>query len=172
MSKRFQPPTEFIAGLGIEFKKLPEPSGLGFYEKEIRDQLHQALGYVAHIPYPEPVHIPGTPLLSRHTLSLKRLEDEAEDVGYSIRATIGLPVEETEETVNFQGIFVVETVPEHTGEAITTQWSPLTFYDRTGNELEDPRDLNAAKAILKAAVKKPSRQMRKNFIGYMVNGRK
>ncbi len=173
MSEKYQPPTEFIEGLGIDFVKPPQPPFLGYDDRQMHRQVDRALGYAAMMPGTERAHISGTPLFSRNDLLLLKDDSiveasapEGEKVfGWS--ALVCLPVSQDGESVGFRG-FSVETALVGDG----LKWSPLKYRDGKGSELTDPRDLDAAVAVLHAATRKPAKRMQKAITGYLVSGRK
>ena len=168
MSERYQPPTEFIEGLGIDFVKPPQPS---FYtDADMRKQLDHALGYAALAPGTERAHIPGTSLFSRHELLLLRDDSfierpEGED-SHGFGALVCTPVSWEGEELGYRG-FSVETTLGY-----SLKWTPLKYRDTKGLELTDRRDLDAAQAMLQAATTKPARRMRKAVVDYFWSGRK
>lgn len=172
MSEKYQPPTEFIEGLGIDFVRPPIAP---FYDDTyMRHQLDRALGYAAHVSGSERVHIPCTPLFSRQNLSLLRDDSVVENLAlaegggtHGFSALVGLAYEETEETVRYRTLFAVETI---LGDDLV--WSPLKYRAVDESELEDSRDIAAASSILHAVTKKPAKRMQKAVTGYLINGRK
>jgi hypothetical protein len=179
MSEKFQPPTEFIEGLGIDFRRMPFPQE---NEGRRRHNLGLALANMEIIydatQWVDKVHVPGTAIISRIFLGL---EDERPGAGEPIKpqgprgmkASI-YRAELKEKTRHKQvfgmhKLFSVETFLTSNLEGeVNLRWKPLEYYNHDGVKLENPQDLRAAAAVLEASTKKPAKRQAKLIGGYLL----
>lgn len=158
MSEKFQPPTDFIEGLGIEFKHLPQPVG-GEDHRRYRLGLHlKYMDGLERTTLIEKVHIPGTAIVGRRpwlgVADERPSRNEVPDGPRGMKVGIyKLEIKESRwqnKTFNGHQLFSAATAIKNSHLV----WSPLQYTNHEGVVLEDPRDIDVAGAILEAAARR------------------